>query len=375
MNFSSGEYFFVGSYIPYENYMDYFNFEHARQRPEYGPIAQWSEFGPFVYIDEYGRMVQMPGYGSPQVFYGYRPPFQQGAWYVRTEVPDYGPPIQTSEYDMAPEVTQYWQAPENYQYGSSTEEQRSEPPSNILENQSITEVLENEQCSSNVSYQHINVPENQMDNDNTEECSLYDINNINADDFDKNINAIPSDEPQTGRTITKVKCDEPDNNLEETELSSSDSDEDIEGFYFCMSDVEITPFKRRRRPLKRAFSYLQFHSLAGQTIQEEDELDESSEDDESIINSAINITPESLKLSEVEVLNEETNDKKKSIKENKELIQPKERENAAGSSPKGESVTDDADDDEEKTTKCFDVFVTFFRRISSVICFCCGKRK
>ncbi|XP_023211433.1 uncharacterized protein LOC111614298 [Centruroides sculpturatus] len=128
-----------------------------------------------------------------------------------------------------------------------------------------------------------------MDDDNRIKCSSSDLKDINADDFDKNLNVIPIDEPEMETRITEIKCEKTTDDLEESKLSS-DSD-DIKGFYFCSSEDQITPFKRKRRPLKTAFVYLETYSLAKGTIKEEEELGhESSEDDVSSTNSDTDVT-------------------------------------------------------------------------------------
>ncbi|XP_023225715.1 uncharacterized G-patch domain protein DDB_G0278987-like [Centruroides sculpturatus] len=172
----------------------------------------------------------------------------------------------------------------------------------------------------------------------------------------------------------KVKYEESEenDNPEETELSSSDSDDDIEGFHFCLRNDQITPFKRKRRPLKRAFVYMKNYSLAKETITEEEELSsESSDDDASLTNTNTDLTSKSSSElnKELKVLDQETNAKKERMVEIKKMIKLEDRENSGLSTPKDESL-----EDNEETTKCFDVFVEFFHRISSFICFGCRKR-
>ncbi|XP_023233061.1 uncharacterized protein LOC111632773 [Centruroides sculpturatus] len=167
----------------------------------------------------------------------------------------------------------------------------------------------------------------------------------------------------------KEKCEEAagKDNAEESELSSSDSD-DMDEFYFRLYHEPITRFKRKKKTLKRAFSYLENYSLIKETIFEENELNYQSSEDDVSCNTDTDVTSESSSEvnDEIKVLDQETNEKKETMERNKELSESKDIKNANGSTSKSESS---ADDDDGETTKCFAVFIAFFRRISSIVCF------
>ncbi|XP_023219008.1 uncharacterized protein LOC111621174 [Centruroides sculpturatus] len=158
-------------------------------------------------------------------------------------------------------------------------------------------------------------------------------NNVSAEDaFTNIVNAIL-------QLTADINADFPT----ETELSSSDSDDEEEGDFWFLESTRC-----ENRPLKKEFLFLEEHSLVKKIIYEEKE--------------------------EVEVLVEGKNKKEEMTGKNKKIKKLSRLDNRRNNDNRF-AYKSELDDNDEETTKCFHIFVDFFRRFPSIICSCLKRKK